>query len=184
MLSSIYYVSVYYIKVVLVLNLKDHTPSSLDSVDVPSKFPLNEDGTSTGMKKDQTTQDVCFDIHDNHEMDSIENEDQVSKSMARPSSSQGSSIEHMSGKSALNSRCSETSPPTKEYSSYRYPYKTTFNCKKSSGKKIPVLSSIIGMRFTKEISVVVSFIGLLMLILYCLKSPPKYSTGNKSENTV
>ena len=119
---------------------------------------------------------------ENREMDSIvECEDHVSKSISRPSRNQGSSNEDMSEKSALNSRHSETNPKTKEQFAYRYPYMTTFSFKKSFVKKIPVLSNIIGMRCAKEISICVSFIGLVMIILYSLKDPTK---GNNSENTV
>ena len=146
---------------------------SLDCVGIPSSVESNEDGTGDRMKKDQNTHVVCVDIHENHEMNSIISyQDLVSKRMSRPSRSQGSSNEDMSEKSALNSRHSETNTPTKKYSSYRYPYKKSFNFKKKFGKRIPVLSTIIGMRYAKEIAIVVSFIGLVMLTLYALKSSP------------
>ena len=169
----------------LQLKLTAQTPPldmTLDRVDIPSKSDSNEDGTSTGMNKDQNTNDVCIVIVDNHEGNSLlEYEDQVSKSLSRPSRSQESSNEDISENSTLNSRLSETSPPANEYSSYRYPYKTTFNF--CCGKKIPVLSNIIGMRCTKEILIVVSFIVISILILYSLKDPPK-PPGINSEITV
>ena len=147
---------------------------AIDCVGIPSSFVSNKDGTSDRIKKDQTTDDVCVNIYENPEMNSIIGYDElVSKKMFRLRRSQGSSNEDISEKSALNSRHSETNAPTKEYSSYIYPYKKTFNFKKNFGKKIPVLSTIIGMRWAKEISIVISFIGLTMLLLYCLKDPPK-----------
>ena len=63
------------------------------------------------MKKDQTTYDVSINNEQNHEMDSIvEYDDQVSKSMSRPSRSQGSSNEDMSENSEVSSQVFETSP--------------------------------------------------------------------------